>query len=119
MAEADRVYLVLGENPHRIYAWSEGDQPYPPGWPEAALPLPSEFKQEGLDIITALDVARLPPGDARETLLGVGVYEWGCVVLRRPGFDRGVLGFDKLRPGRGLHFPLAAVRLVGDAIAGA
>ncbi len=117
--EADRVYFVLGENPSRVYAWSEDDAPYPPGWPEAAISLPGEFEQIGLDIITAPDVARLPPSDAKKTLLAAGVHAWACVVLQRPGYHRGILGFDKVRPVRGLFFPFATVRLAADAIANA
>jgi signal transduction histidine kinase len=118
MTEADRVYIVLGENPIRVYAWSEDDTPYPPGWPESALSLPNEFEQVGLDIITARDVERLASG-AKKTLLAMGISAWAVVVLQRPEFNRGILGFDKLRPGRGLYFPLATVRLAGDVIADA
>jgi signal transduction histidine kinase len=117
--EADRVYVVLGENPIRISAWSENDAPYPLGWPTAALSLPSEFKQVGLDIVSVPDVARLPPGSGKRTLLAAGVRAWACVVLQRPDYHRGILGFDKLRPGRGFYLPLATVRLAGDAIADA
>ena len=117
--EADRVYFVLGENPSRVYAWSEDDAPYPLGWPEAAISLPGEFEQVGLDIITAPDVARLPPSDAKKTLLAAGVHAWACVVLQRPGYHRGILGFDKVRPVHGLFFPFATVRLAADAIANA
>ena len=117
--EADRVYIVLGENPIRVYAWSEDDAPYPPGWPEAALSLPNEFKQVQLGIITTPDVARLPPGGAKTTLDTFGVRAWACVVLRRPGWARGILGFDRLQPARGVYFPREAVRLAGDAIANA
>ena len=42
-----------------------------------------------------------------------------CVVLQRPDYHWGILGFDKLRPGRALYFPLATARLAGDAIADA
>lgn len=118
MVGADRAYVVLGEIPVQIYSWSEDDAPYPPGWPEAAFSLPSELKQIGLNIITAPDVALLSPGDAKKALLAVGVFAWACVVLQRPGY-RGVLGFDKLRPGRGLYLPLATTRLAGDVIADA
>ncbi len=119
MIEADRAYVVVSENPIRVYAWSEDDAPYPPGWPEAALSLPSEFKQVEFDIITAPDVALLPPGGAKKTLLAAGVRAWACLVLQRPDYHRGILGFERLRPGRGLYLPLATVRLAGDAIAGA
>ena len=117
--DSDRAYVVVGENPIRVYAWSEDDAPYPPGWPEAALSLPSAFKQVEFDIITAPDVALLPPGDAKKTLLAAEVRAWACVVLQRPDYHRGILGFEKLRPGRGLYLPLATVRLAGDAIANA
>jgi signal transduction histidine kinase len=117
--EADRVYVVLGENPIRVYAWSEDDAPYPPGWPGAALSLPNEFKQAQLGIITTPDVARLPPGGAKTTLDTFGVRAWACVVLRRPGWAQGILVFDRLQPARGAYFPREAVRLAGDAIANA
>jgi signal transduction histidine kinase len=115
--ETDRVYIVLSENPIRVYAWSENDAPYPPGWPERALSLLGEFKQVGLGVITTPDVARLPFGDARKTLLNFGIRAWACVVLQQAGYDRCILGFDRLRPARGLYFPRSAVRLAGDMIA--
>ncbi|MBV9910216.1 MAG: two-component system VirA-like sensor kinase [Hyphomicrobiales bacterium] len=118
MVGAERAYAVLGENPLQIYSWSEDNVPYPPGWPEAAFSLPSEFKQVGLNIITAPDVALLPPSDGKKMFLAVGIFAWACVVLQRPSY-RGVLGFDKLRPGRGLYLPLATTRLAGDVIADA
>jgi DAHL domain/His Kinase A (phospho-acceptor) domain len=117
--EADRVYVVLGESPLRVYAWSEYDAPYLPGWPEAALSLPDEFTQVGLDMIVTSDVTRLPPGHAKKTLQTFGVRAWACVVLRRPGWARGILGFDRLQPARRTYFPREAVRLAGDALADA
>ena len=84
-----------------------------------ALSLPGEFKQVELGIITTPDVARLPPSGAKTTLDTFGVRAWACVVLRRPGWARGVLGFDRLQPARGTYFPREAVRLAGDAIANA
>jgi signal transduction histidine kinase len=65
------------------------------------------------------DVARLPPSRARQTLLDFGVRGWACVALRRPGWEQAILGFDRLRPARGIYFPLPAVRLAGDVIADA
>ena len=117
--EADRVYVVLSEDPIRVYSWSEDHAPYLPGWPERALSLPGEFKQVGLGVITAPDVARLSAGGARKTLLSFGIRAWACVVLQQAGYDRCILGFDRLRPARGLYFPLSAVRLAGDMIANA
>src|SRR6202042_2875427 len=120
MVEADRVYVVLSESPIRVYSWSEDHAPYLPGWPERALSLSGEFKQVRLGIIATPDVARLPFGDARKILFGFGVRAWACVVLQQAGYDRCILGFDRLQPARGAYFfPLEAVRLAGDAIAGA
>jgi signal transduction histidine kinase len=79
-----------------------------------------EFKQAQLGIITTPDVARLPPGGAKTTLDTFGVRAWACVGLRRPGWARGILGFDRLQPApRGAYSPREAVRLAGDAIANA
>jgi signal transduction histidine kinase len=120
MVEADRVYVVLSESPIRVYSWSEDHAPYLPGWPERALSLPGEFKQVRLGIIATPEVARLPPGGARKTLLSFGVRAWACVVLQQAGYDRCILGFDRLQPARGAYFfPLEAVRLAGDMIANA
>ena len=95
-------------------------RPIPLGGQRAALSLPDEFKQVELGIITTPDVARLPPGGAKTTLDTFGVRAWACVVLRRPGWARGILGFDRLQPApRGAYFPREAVRLAGDAIANA
>jgi signal transduction histidine kinase len=117
--EADRAYIVLGENPIRVYAWSEDRAPYPPRWPEAALSLPDEFKPVGLDTINVPDVALLPPGSAQKTLDTFGARAWACVILRRPGWKQGILGFDRLQPAHGIYFPREAVRLAGDALADA
>jgi signal transduction histidine kinase len=120
MVEADRVYVVLSESPIRVYSWSEDHAPYLLGWPERALSLPGEFKEVRLGIIATPDTTRLPPGGARKTLLSFGIHAWACVVLQQAGYDRCILGFDRLQPARGAYFfPLEAVRLAGDAIAGA
>jgi signal transduction histidine kinase len=120
MVEADRVYVVLSESPIRVYSWSEDHAPYLPGWPERALSLPGEFKEVGLGIIATPDIALLPPSGARKTLLSFGIRAWACVVLQRAGYDRSILGFDRLQPARGAYFfPLEAVRLAGDMIANA
>jgi signal transduction histidine kinase len=117
--EADRGYVVFSESPLRVYGWSEDYAPYPPGWPEAALSLSAKFEQVALGIITVPDVARLPPGDAKETLLAFRIRAWACVELQQSGGDRCILGFDRLRPARRLYFPLAPARLAGNVIAGA
>ena len=85
-----------------------------------ALSLPGEFKQVRPGIVATPDIARLPPSGARKTLLSFGIRAWACVVLQQAGYDRCILGFDRLQPARGTYFfPLEAVRLAGDMIANA
>ena len=51
------------------------------------------------------DVALLPPGAAKTTLMTFGVQGWACVSLVMPGRARGILGFDTFRPGWGVYLP--------------
>jgi signal transduction histidine kinase len=115
----DRVYVALAETPVRVYAWSNDGSPYPSGWPEAALTLPEEVEEVGLGIVAARDVALLPPGAAKTTLMAFGVQGWACVSLLMPGSARGILGFDTFRPAWGAYFPRPVMRLAGDAIGNA
>jgi len=115
----DRVYVALAETPVRVYAWSNDGLPYPSGWPEAALTLPEEVEEVGLGIVATRDVALLPPGAAKTTLMAFGVRGWACASLMMPGRARGILGFDSFRPAWRLYFPRAGIRLAGDAIGNA
>jgi len=115
----DRLYVALAETPVRVYAWSADGSPYPSGWPEAALTLPEQLEEVGLGIVAARDVALLPPGNPKTTLITYGVRGWACVSLVMPGRARGILGFDSFRPAWGVYFPRPVVRLLGDAIGAA
>ena len=115
----DRAYVALAETPVRVYAWSVDGAPYPSGWPEAALTLPEQFEEVGHGIVAVRNVASLPPGDPKTTLMTFGVQGWACVSLLMPGRSRGILGFDTFRPAWGVFFPLPVVRLAGDAIGAA
>ena len=116
----DRVYVALAETPVRVYVWSADGSPYPSGWPEAALTLPEDVEEIGLGTVGVRNVALLPPGAAKTTLMKFGVQGWACVSLLMPGRARGILGFDTLfRPAWGVYFPRAVVRLAGDAIGNA
>ncbi|MBV9286670.1 MAG: two-component system VirA-like sensor kinase, partial [Hyphomicrobiales bacterium] len=114
----DRVYVALAERPVRIYAWSANAASFPSGWPEAALALPELLKEVRLGIVAVQNVALLPPGAAKKTLMTFGVRGWACAPLAW-GRARGILGFDTFRPARRIFFPLAVVRLAGDAIGAA
>ena len=78
----DRAYVALAETPVRVYAWSADGAPYPSGWPEAALALPEQLEEVGLGIVAVRDVALLPPGGPKTTLMTFGVQGWACVSLQ-------------------------------------
>jgi DAHL domain len=75
----DRVYVALAETPVRVYAWSLDGAPFPSGWAEAALTLPEQLEEVGLGVVAARNVALLPPGAAKTTLMRFGVQGWACV----------------------------------------
>lgn len=115
----DRAYVALAQTPVRIYAWSADGSPYPSGWPERALTLPERIEQVEFGIVAVPDVALLPPGDPKTTLMTFGVQGWACVSLMMPGRARGILGFDTFQPAWSVYFPLPVVRLAGDAVGAA
>jgi signal transduction histidine kinase len=115
----NRAYVVLAETPVRVFAWSVDGAPFPSGWPEAALALPEQLEEIGLGVVAVRDVALLPAGAARTTLMTFGVQGWACMPLMMPGRARGILGFDTIWPARRVFFPLPVVRLAGDAIGNA
>jgi signal transduction histidine kinase len=115
----DRAYVVIDENPTRVYACSTDGKAYPPGWPNQALALLARLGSTGPDIVTVPDVTALPAGAAKDVLGAAGVRGWACVPLIRPGRVRGIMGFDALRPASDGVFLPAVVRLAGDAVANA
>jgi hypothetical protein len=80
----DRAYLTLAETPVRVYAWSVDGSPYPSGWPEAALTLPEQIEEVRFGIVAVPNVALLPAGNPKTTLMTFGVQGWACVSLLMP-----------------------------------
>jgi signal transduction histidine kinase len=115
----DRAYVVIDENPIRVYTWSTDGKAYPPGWPNQALALSARLGSTGPDVVTVPDVTALPAGAAKDVLKAAGVRGWACVPLIRPGRVRGIMGFDALRPVPDSVFLPPVVRLAGDAVANA
>ena len=115
----DRAYVVMDENPIRVYAWSTDGTAYPPGWPAQALALFAQLGTTGPEIVTVPDVAALLPGAVKDGLAAAGIRAWACVPLIRPGRVRGIMGFDAFRPASDGVFLLPVVRLAGDAVANA
>ena len=116
---ADRAYVVLDENPIRVYTWSPDGKAFPPGWPNQALTLFGLLGVAEPDHITVPDAAALPPGPVKDVLTAAGVRAWACVPLIRPGRTRSIMGFDRFRPIRNAIQPAPIVRLAGDAVANA
>jgi signal transduction histidine kinase len=116
---ADRAYVVLDENPIRIYKWSRDGNAFPPGWPGQALRLPEQLGVAEQDSVTVPDAMALPPGPARDALTLAGVRAWSFVPLTRPGRVRSIMAFDAFRPIRSKIQPTPIVRLAGDAVANA
>lgn len=116
---ADRAYVVLDENPIRIYTWSRGGKAFPPGWPNQTLALSEQLGVAGPDNVTIPDAIALPPGPVKDALIAAGVRAWACVPLVRPGRVRSIMGFDRFRPIRNKIQPIPIVRLAGDAVANA
>jgi signal transduction histidine kinase len=115
---ADRAYVVLDENPIRIYRWSSDETAFPPSWPNQALTV-SEQLGVAEQAITIPDTTALPPGPARDALTIAGVRAWACVPLTRPGRVRSVMAFDRFRPIQNKIQPMPIARLAGDAVANA
>ena len=114
----DRAYVVLDENPIRIYKWSRDGTAFPPGWPNLALTV-SEQLGAAEGGITVPDAMALPPGPSKDALTAAGVRAWACVPLTRPGRVRSIMAFDRFRPIRNKIQPMPIARLAGDAVANA
>jgi signal transduction histidine kinase len=120
MIDADRAYVVLGENPIRVHTWSKSGTTFPLGWPQQALTLSEQLDIPESDSVVVTDIAALPTGSVKDALTAAGVRAWACIPLVRPGRRiRSIMGFDRLQPIRNRNLPVSIVRLAGDAVASA
>jgi signal transduction histidine kinase len=115
----ERGYVVIGETPIRVIAWSADGIAYPDGWPVQALTISSQLSADGPGILRIADVDTLPAGDAKNALVAAKVRGWACVPLILPGEVRGIMGFDAFQPAWERLFPMGMMRLAGDAVANA
>jgi PAS domain S-box-containing protein len=116
---AQRAYAVLADAPSCVHAWSAGDEPYPRGWPAEALPLFEKLSGPEADNVRIIEVAGLPPGNARDRLTTAGIRAWMCIQVIRPGRTPGIIGFDMIRTTAGSSLPLYVLRLAAAVIANA
>ena len=116
---AGRAYVVLDEQPVRIYKWAAEGKTFPPGWPDQVLAFSAQLGVADGEHVTVPDVAGLPQGPAKDALTAAGVRAWACVPLNRPGRVRSIMGFDAFQPIRNRVLPIPVVRLAGDTVANA
>lgn len=120
LINADRAYVVLGENPVRVHTWSRSGEAFPLGWPQQALGLSGQLGVAEPDSVAVTDIAALPSGPVKDALTKAGARAWACVPLGRPGrLIRSMMGFDYSQPIRNWDYPAPIVRLAGDAVASA
>jgi signal transduction histidine kinase len=120
LINADRAYVVLGEDPVRVHTWSRSGEAFPPDWPQQALRLSEQLGVAEPDSVAVTDIAALPSGPVKDALTKAGLRAWACVPLVRPGrLFRSIMGFDYSQPIRNWNYPAPIVRLAGDAVANA
>ena len=115
---ADRVYFLLARPRLRSHSWHRTEAVRRPGWPDGALALPALFSPTPDGIVHAPRVKSLPPGNARDACVALGLQGWACVVNVGADGVSAMLGFDALhqrcritRPGE-----LGLLRMALDAI---
>ena len=92
--DLERAYVVLAENPTRVFAWCADGVTYPAEWPGQALALSTRLSATGPEIVTVPDVDALARGDVKDALASAGVRGWACIPLTQPGRVQGIMGFD-------------------------
>jgi signal transduction histidine kinase/ActR/RegA family two-component response regulator len=119
LVDADRAYLMVSGNLHRIHCWCRQGITFPPGWPDRVPALAARFAATAEGIIHVQSVDRLPPGSDKEVLAAVGLHSWACISsLTECGLSTKVIGFDALRPGMITQSAeLGLLRMALDAVA--
>jgi signal transduction histidine kinase len=90
----DRVYLVTSCTEKRLHLWQQPGLPLPPGWPDRAFDLAQRINGDSDGIVHVSAVRRLPLGQNRETLEGLGLGGWASVRSLDHRQRMAILGFD-------------------------
>lgn len=92
-AGSDRVYVVVSGATTRSYVWHQPGREFPPGWPEAAVDLACRMV-DGEGVVHVPDVRRMPVGDNKLFLEGMGLGGWACAINSDRQGRMVAFGFD-------------------------
>ena len=91
---ADRAYFMVMVSPVQTYTWCRQGVSFPTGWPER-VPQLMRWRFPSFDgVVHVIQVAGLPPGEARDALAAAGLHGWACVTGRGSNGCGVLLGFD-------------------------
>jgi signal transduction histidine kinase/CheY-like chemotaxis protein len=98
---SDRAYFVTSGAAPRRHVWCRAGMNFSAGWPECAYALAALFGPVADGIIHIPSVDRLPPGEIRNTCVGLGLGGLACVTNVGADGVIAILGFEALgRPCR-------------------
>jgi signal transduction histidine kinase/CheY-like chemotaxis protein len=93
----DRAYFVSAGPAPRRHLWHKPGSDFAPGWPDRAYELAARLSNPVGGVLHVPYVARMPPGEDKDTCLALGLGGWACVTNVDPAGARVVLGFDAIR----------------------
>jgi signal transduction histidine kinase len=91
---SDRAYFVVSGACGRINVWSRPGMEPPAGWPGRAIELAFRIGPTADGVVHVPRVKRMPIGDNRDTLMGLGLGGWACVTKTLKSGATVTLGFD-------------------------
>jgi len=91
---SDRAYFVVSGACGRINVWSRPGMEPPAGWPGRAIELAFRIGPTADGVVHVPRVKRMPIGDNRDTLMGLGLGGWACVAKTLKSGATVTLGFD-------------------------
>jgi signal transduction histidine kinase/CheY-like chemotaxis protein len=99
---ANRAYFLLSCESLRIETWCEEGITLPPNWPESAPALAAQLNPAAEALVHVASVRRLPPGEARDMSVALGLTGWAYASVESEGGGFAAVGFDAVRSRGGL-----------------
>jgi signal transduction histidine kinase/CheY-like chemotaxis protein len=91
---SDRAYFVVSGACGRINVWNRPGMDPPAGWPDRAIEQAFRIGPTADGVVHVPRVKRMPIGDDRDRLMGLGLGGWACVTKTLKGGAIVALGFD-------------------------
>src|SRR5262249_36997878 len=91
---ADRAYFVMSGPIPRMRLWCRPGMDPPAEWPVYAPEIAAQWHRTADGIVHVPRVDRLPIGEVRNALLGLGLGGWACVTNTAKDGTVSALGFD-------------------------